>query len=207
MSEPFLWATILLALGLFLVGLEFLLPSSGIIGLSAALCLGSGIGMAFYYGGSWYGYLYLAIALLCVPVIVGVGFKLLPYTPLGKKLLSLAPMGDEVLSDVATRRNLRGLIGMVGRAITPILPSGSIEVAGLVLDAISQGMPIEKGAGVQIIDIQGTRIIVRPFEGPIPSGVSAPVERENIPPDTQLFEQSLESLGIELEDDPPTKPA
>jgi len=198
--DSIVWAAILLGAGLLLVGLEFLIPSSGILGVLSGFAVLAGIALAFIYGGAAWGFSFIVIAVLSIPGILILGFQWLPYTPFGKKLLVEIPTSEEVLSDTATRRNMRSLIGVIGKSVTPILPSGSIEVEGRILDAVSQGMPIEANMPVQIIDIQGTRIIVRPYDGqfeaPRPITPAGQIGGGNI------LEQSLETLGIEGWDQP-----
>ncbi|MGC4004118.1 MAG: NfeD family protein [Pirellulales bacterium] len=201
--DPLFWAGLLLFIGLLLVGIEFFIPSSGVLGVLAALSICSGIGLAFYERGPAMGFLFIGIAVVSVPAILVGGFKILPHTPIGKILISAAPTSEDVLSDVATRRQLRDCIGWIGRATSVMLPSGSIEVEGHQFDAVSQGMPIEAGTPVKIVDVQGTRIIVRPCgedEISLVPRRNAPAVVKTAVPDAnadELLSQPLESLGIE----------
>lgn len=211
--DPIYWAVILLAVGLLLVLVEFLIPSGGILGVLAALSILSGIVMAFNERGPLIGMLFIGITVLSIPVLFIAGFKILPHTPIGRQLISESPTGDEVISDMATRRNMREMIGWIGRSTSPMLPSGSIEVEGQVLDAVSQGMAIDNNTPVKIIDVQGTRIIVRPCREEellahttryqIPDSLeqaSEPAEKE--PSVNEAFSQTLEELGLEHWDEP-----
>jgi membrane-bound serine protease (ClpP class) len=198
--DPLAWAAILLGIGLLLVGLEFFIPSSGLIGLLSLFLILCAIIMAFYHGGLSRGFTFIMVAAVCVPAILCFGFYWLPRTSIGKQLLGEVPTNEEFLSDVATRRNQRNLIGAIGRSITPILPSGSIEIDGQTLDVTSQGMPIEANSLVQIVDIQGTGIIVRPYFGELPVNPAQPKAAPQ--PGHDPFNQTLESLGIESWEEP-----
>lgn len=211
--DPIYWAVLLLVGGLLLVILEFFIPSSGILGLLAALSIISGIVMAFYERGPVIGMLFVGIAVVSIPLLLIGGFKILPHTPIGRQLISESPTSEEVVSDLATRRNMREMIGWIGRSTSPMLPSGSIEVEGQTLDAVSQGMAIDVNTPVKIIDVQGTRIIVRPCRE---EELTAPSYRQNAPillesaesasakkPSLdEAFSQTLEELGIENWDEP-----
>ena len=213
--DPIYWAVLLLVGGLLLVIVEFLIPSSGILGVLAAISILSAIIMAFNERGAVVGMLFIGITVLSIPILLIGGFKILPHTPIGRQLISESPSGDEVISDMATRRNMREMIGWIGRSTSPMLPSGSIEVEGQTLDAVSQGMAIDANMPVKIIDVQGTRIIVRPCREeelsaaaarlPIPAGIEAdmPAEaaKEKLTPD-DAFSQTLEQLGLENWDEP-----
>jgi len=211
--DPIYWAVILLAVGLLLVLLEFLIPSSGILGVMAALAILSAIVMAFNERGPVIGMLFIGITVLSIPVLLIAGFKILPHTPIGRQLISESPSSDEVISEVATRRNMREMIGWIGRSTSPMLPSGSIEVEGQVLDAVSQGMAIDENTPIKIIDVQGTRIIVRPcreeellaqnamYQSPIASPAADDSGENKLTPN-EAFSQTLEELGLENWDEP-----
>ncbi len=211
--DPIYWAVMLLVVGLLLVLLEFLIPSGGILGVLAALSILSGIVMAFNERGPVIGMLFIGITVLSIPVLFIAGFKILPHTAIGRQLISESPTGDEVISDMATRRNMREMIGWIGRSTSPMLPSGSIEVEGQTLDAVSQGMAIDDNTPVKIIDVQGTRIIVRPCREEelmahparyqVPESLEAVSEPlENKPSVNEAFSQTLEELGLENWDEP-----
>lgn len=215
--DPIYWAVILLVVGLLLVLLEFLIPSSGILGILAALAILSSIVMAFNERGPVIGMLFIGITVLSIPVLLVAGFKILPYTPIGRQLISESPTGDEVISEMATRRSMREMIGWIGRSTSPMLPSGSIEVEGQTLDAVSQGMAIDENTPVKIIDVQGTRIIVRPCREEellahsaryqLPTSLESANEpdreaTEKKPSVNEAFSQTLEELGLENWEEP-----
>ena len=76
------------------------------------------------------------------------------------------PSGDEVLPDSPQRRTLRQLVGKQGVAKTVMLPSGTVIVDGHSIDALSEGMPIEAGQRIRVIEVRGNRVVVRPADGP-----------------------------------------
>jgi len=62
--------------------------------------------------------------------------------------------GDEVIGHGQIK------VGDTGRVITELHPTGSIEIDGQVIDVISCGQWIEIGKSVQVVEIQGNRIVV-----------------------------------------------
>lgn len=63
-------------------------------------------------------------------------------------------------------------VGDVGRAVSPLSPSGAVEVNGARLDARSEGLPIEAGAAVVVLRGDPTGYVVRalvPGAKPLPN--------------------------------------
>ncbi|QCR32930.1 nodulation protein NfeD [Lysinibacillus sp. SGAir0095] len=53
------------------------------------------------------------------------------------------------------------LIGKIGQSITPLRPAGTIIVGNERIDAVSEGSYIEANKKVEVIQVEGSRIIVR----------------------------------------------
>ena len=53
------------------------------------------------------------------------------------------------------------LVGKTGEVLTELRPSGSILLEGSPVDVVSEGAFLEKGEQVQVIAVQGSRVIVR----------------------------------------------
>jgi membrane-bound ClpP family serine protease len=185
--EPFIWAGLLVALGLGLVLMEVFLPSGGLIAFFSIAAIASGIGLAFYHGGYQTGFEFLAVAAVAVPTVLALGFRWLPDTAIGRRLLPGAPRSDEVLPDSEERRMLRGLVGKRGRAKTMMLPSGAVVVDGRTIDAVSEGMPIEQDQPIRVMAVRGTRVVVRPVDEDEPTAsaddiLSRPLDDLDIDP-------------------------
>ncbi len=86
---------------------------------------------------------------------------------------------------------LRGLLGKVGQAKSQMLPSGTIVVEGRPIDAVSEGQAIERGENVLVIQVRGARVVVRPLE-----------HGERPPPSDDLLSRPIDSLGLDLTDEP-----
>ena len=189
--DPLAWALILLAAGLVLAVLELFLPSGGMLGVAAFLLLGAAIWLAFRHG-SWTGLGVLSVVVLGVPGMVSVAVRVWPETPLGRRLLLEAPTHEEVRPDSGLRRSLKDLVGKTGVARTLMTPNGAVEVAGQVIDAVSESAAIEPGQAIRVVEVQGTRVVVRPSEAPINPNH----------PQADPLAQSIESLGLDPFADP-----
>ena len=162
--DPLAWSALLLLLGLLLLPLEVYVPSGGILGILSVAALLAGILLAFYHSGPETGLLFLAFTAVAVPTALALAFRWWPKTPMGRRLLPDLPSSEEVLPDSPQRRTLRQLVGKYGIAKSVMLPSGAVEIDGQTFDALSEGMPIEAGQRVRVIEVRGNRVVVRPIE-------------------------------------------
>jgi membrane-bound serine protease (ClpP class) len=166
--EPWAWAILLLLLGLGLVILEVFIPSSGVLGF-LAFCSLVGAAIMGFTAGPGTGLAVLGTIILGLPVIIVAALHYWPHTPIGRRILLNTPGSEEVLPDNPRRKQLKKLIGRVGRAKTKMLPSGVITVDGRTVDAVSDGMAIEPGQKVRVIEVRGNRVLVRCVDEETPS--------------------------------------
>jgi membrane-bound ClpP family serine protease len=189
---PIFWAALLLVLGLMLVMTEIFIPSGGIIGFLSFSSIIAAIVLAFLQGGGNTGMVFLLIACVAVPGTIAAAFRILPGTPMGKRLLPSIPTTEEVMPDDESRRRLRGLVGKIGRAKSMMLPSGAVEIEGRIVDAVSQGVPIEPGQPVRVIEVHGMMVVVQPLDD-VPASQRDP---------NDVLAQPIESLGIDPFEEP-----
>ncbi len=188
--DPLVWSSLLLLVGLTLVLAEVFVPSGGVLGLLSITSLVASIVLAFYHKGIEVGMIFLTVATVLVPTALVLAFRYWPYTPMGRRLLLDIRPGDELLPDTPQRRSLRELVGKLGVAKTLMLPSGAIVVDGRTFDALSEGMPIEAGQQVRVIEVRGNRVVVRADDG------------EQSPPGDDVLSRPIDSLGLDSLEDP-----
>ena len=165
-----LWLPLLLLLaGLGLVILEVFFPSGGLLGFLSACAIVASVVMGFRSEPRpLLGIMILLTAVFGVPVVLMIALHYLPQTSMGRRILLIIPRSDEVLPDSPKKKRLKALIGQVGRAKSKMLPSGAIIVAGRTIDAVSEGMAIEPGQPVRIIEVRANRVVVRPVDEETP---------------------------------------
>lgn len=201
-----IWALLTLLFGFVLVGLEFFVPSGGILGFLAATSLLISLWLAFTHSVPTF-ITFLGAVTFGVPIVVLAALHFLPRTPLGKRILLGAPDSSEVAPTAETWGGLRSLIGQVGTATSKMLPSGAIEIEGKWVDAISQGMAIEEGQMVKVIEVRGNRVVVIPIR---PEDAEKQKQQQNPEKDKAEEEskeddplsQPIESLGIDPFENP-----
>ena len=61
----------------------------------------------------------------------------------------------------AAKPGLQSLIGKTGTAKTVLRPSGTAEIEDQFVDVVTSGEYVEEGAFIQVMDVEGMRVIVR----------------------------------------------
>ena len=203
--EPWLWSLLLLVLGLGIIVIEMFVPSGGVLGVIAAMCVVAAIVVAFVSSFK-FGVAVLLVSSVAVPALLALMIQVWPNTPLGRRILIQPPAHeDEVLPDTAGFRGLRDLIGKRGVAKSVMMPSGAVLIEGRTYDAVGEGTAIESGQTVQVIAVNMNRLEVRQVdrtESPLPP--TAPLKSLTSGTADELLSRPIESLGLESLDDPLT---
>ncbi len=161
MSATF-WTVGLLVVGMLLVLAELFLPSGGIISVLATTALVAAVVMAFRQSFT-FGLAILAIILLGLPFVITFGLKLWGRTRLGRRFFLEAPKPEEIPSAMDEREErLKNLVGRIGVAVTPLRPAGIVELDGLRLDTVTEGIMVEPGTPVRVVRVEGITVVVRP---------------------------------------------
>lgn len=155
----------LLLLGLVLISVEFFIPG-GIVGIAGVLMLLGAVGLSY----SEYGI--AAAGWVLVGCIAGGGlwayamFIVVSKTPYGKKLfLSSASSGRARYGSAsdceAEDARAQELIGAHAVTLTPMSPTGRIEVRGNAYEASSQSGFLERGAQVEVVGRSSFGFVVK----------------------------------------------
>jgi len=110
--------------------------------------------------------------------------KWLPETSMGRKVLLTPPSSEEVRPEISQREALEALVGRIGRAKTPMLPSGFVQIDNRTYDAVGEGMAIDPGQRVRVIEVRGNRLIVERVseDEPVEDPLARPVDWEDLGP-------------------------
>ena len=155
----------LLALAFFLVLLELVVPSGGILGVCAGAAMLAAVVIGFLHSFTL-GAAMLMIAGFGVPLVIWLGLKLWPNTPIGRRMLNIDPEVEAARRKLEEENRNRWL-GKVGVAKINLLPNGIIEIDGQSLDAISLGGAIDHGTHVEVVNVIAGKIHVRPTQRPL----------------------------------------
>jgi membrane-bound ClpP family serine protease len=199
--------TLLHALGLLLLFfllllMELFIPSGGLLGVAAVAALIAAIIIGFLHSATAGGLILIVVAFM-VPLIVSLGLRIWPRTPLGRRMLNVDPEENTARrQEEDTGR--QQWIGKVGVARMDLLPNGVIDVAGSRLDAVSISGVIDRGTNVEIVNVISGKFQVRRTERP-PDSVSrneTPISADALDPTADSLEIPIETLGIEDLEDP-----
>lgn len=143
--------------GMLLIFFEFFLPGAiaGTLGFGALI-------LSFFMAGE-------DALQMGVSILIAIFFSVLVFFImikfLGKKLVLFNKM---VLSETAKTEdgyvsniNRTDLLGVEGKTLTVLRPSGTVIINNERVDAVSEGAFIEKNARVKVIKVEGARIVVR----------------------------------------------
>lgn len=152
--------TALLAIGLMIFGLALVaievlvIPGIGIVGFLGALAmLGSSYMSVTEFTAS-------QAALLIGAGMVGAAimFWLFPRTRVARAMV----LDTQTLGGAANPA-LRQLLDREGVTMTPLRPSGAIEIDDRPVDVVSDGQYIDAGTRVRVILVEGARVVVEPI--------------------------------------------
>lgn len=160
MPDAGVLATILLIVGLFLLALELMIPSFGMIGIMSAICL---LVSAWSAWQAWFDdypnlfWTYAGFWVLGIPSVLGGMLFLLENTSLGDRIVLRGPARE---SGDTAQSGLAELVGQTGHASSLLTPGGMVNIGGERFHAESPGMPIESGSPVLVTAAKGNRLVV-----------------------------------------------
>jgi membrane-bound serine protease (ClpP class) len=152
--------TLLLGLGLCLIIAEVLIPSMGVLGILATCCVIGAIAWGFTMSTAL-GFQLLMAAAVLVPCFMMLALKLLPHSPLTKKLMA---GGFSFTDGQGTDARNESLLAATGVVESPLRPAGMARLGGRRVDVVSRGELIDVGTAVQVIEVQGNRVVVAPTD-------------------------------------------
>lgn len=147
----------LLVVGLALVLVEVLIPSMGLFSIMCIGCLGGSVVIAFDESATA-GWIFLAVIVIAVPITIGGAFRFLRTSRFGNKVLLGSP--DSVAAvDAIYNENTR-LVGREGTAVSPLRPSGTMDIDGDRVAVVTEGDMIDSGRRVRVVAVEGNRVVV-----------------------------------------------
>jgi membrane-bound serine protease (ClpP class) len=161
------WEELLLVtLGLTLLALEmFVLPGFGIAGVLGIAALLGGLGLSMVGAGATWETMALAAGrvALALALAIGAAVALLPFLPrlpFGRGLVLKTEMvaREGFASPPESDRRWLGKRGLV---TSPLRPAGIAYIDGERLDVVSDGEFLEAGQPIEVVRVDGNRIVVR----------------------------------------------
>jgi len=173
-GNPVVLEVLLFLAGILCVALEiFVLPGLAVFGLGGGLLIIASLVLAsqtFIIPSNSYQLEKLRNSLLvfggAVVTSIAAGAvirRYLPHTPVLNRVLLAPPSGDEMaaLSQREALIELGHLVGQQGVATTPLMLSGKARFGDQLVDVIADGDAISRGTPVTVVEVSGSRVVVR----------------------------------------------
>ena len=172
------WEELLLVLGgVVLLVLEvFVIPGFGIVGVLGIVLVVAGLVLSLVGAQESYTAVLEAafrVVLSLVFAIVAslVMLRFLPRTRVGHHLVLETGLSAEQGYSSAPESDSRWL-GRTGHAATPLHPAGIADIDGERVDVVSNGEPIDAGTAIQVVRVDGNRVVVRTLQHSQKQGVA-----------------------------------
>jgi membrane-bound serine protease (ClpP class) len=172
-GEMFVLALLLFILGLILMAMEiFVLPGFGAPGIFGVICMLGGLGLVTFdkvpqtstewglLGVKVSQYMFGMIGSFVMAFLIA---KFLPKVPYANRLL-LSPPNEKTSSATLVLPGAEAaamLLGAIGTTNTPLRPAGVVRFGDKFVDVVSDGGFIGAGNRVQVVMVEGTRIVVK----------------------------------------------
>jgi membrane-bound serine protease (ClpP class) len=168
-------ASLLFILGLCLILLEvFVLPGFGVSGIVGIILMLGSLALVMFNvipssSGEWLELAgkaaQLVMALMGSVVLSIIIARFLPSIPYANKLM-LMPPGEKPGAELEAPAlpgvaEAASLLGVVGTTVTVLRPAGSVRFGDRFIDVVTDGAYVEAGTRVQVIEVEGTRIVVK----------------------------------------------
>ena len=152
-------AIVLFVLGIIMMAVEVLIiPGFGVAGIGGMAMLLISIVLASTSVAQ--AVTSMAIALLGTIILLLISVRFLPTRKWWQRFI----LGEQQQRDtgyLAGNEAYKDYIHKVGMAISPLRPSGTVEIEGEPVDVVTDQGFIERGTKVKVIKVEGRRIVVR----------------------------------------------
>ncbi len=146
-----------------LIVAEVFIPSAGLLSLCALACVAGGM-VIFFRHSVLAGWIGVFAALIMVPSLLALAYRILPRTRFGRQVILAPPVrarGDAI----ADTSELEQLIGRTGRVLTTMRPVGMCDFDGRRVECVAEQGYLQKDNAVKVIHVEGTQVTVRVLDG------------------------------------------
>ncbi|HLT47682.1 MAG TPA: NfeD family protein [Rubricoccaceae bacterium] len=154
----FLVPVVLILVGLALLAVEvYLVPGVNVVGVLGVLAAGVGVVYAFVTGGTLGGFL----ALLGAVAGGGLLFTYLWRSGAWDRFVLADELRPDPLEAGEEQETRARLLGRTGVAVTPLRPTGVVEIDGTRVEVLTEGAFVAAGSRVRVVAMDRRRYFVR----------------------------------------------
>jgi membrane-bound serine protease (ClpP class) len=161
------WEELLLVgAGLVLLALEvFVIPGFGLPGILGLTALLGGLGLSLVGAGATWETILTSMGWVALSLLLALAsslalLRVLPRLPWGRRLILETELLAGTAGASAPAHEQRWL-GKSGTTVTPLRPAGIAHLDDERVDVVSDGEFIEAGQPIEVIRVDGNRIVVR----------------------------------------------
>lgn len=147
-----------LLLGAGLMILEIFLPGFGLPGISGIVLIGVGVVLAALH----HGMLMAVVILLVVVALLALVVSWVMRSAAKGNYHSEIFLKEK--DELNTREDMKVLVGRKGRTTSVLRPAGIGNFDGVRLNVVTEGGFIERDVPIEIVSVDGTRIVVKPIQ-------------------------------------------
>ncbi len=133
----------------------FLLPGFGVAGITSIACLAGSVYASYFYLGALAGHITLAAVLVLCVIAVWVFLQ--------RRTLDKMALKTDITSKVDLLQSTHIKVGDTGICISRLAPMGKVRIGETEIEAKSQDVFIDDATPIEIIAIDGNKVIVRPL--------------------------------------------
>jgi len=157
-----IFAVFLYLVSAILIVAEVFVPSGGLISVCSLVCLAGGL-VIFFRQSNTAGWIGVVIAIVMIPTVLILAYRLFPSTGFGKSVI-LAPPQRRQGDAIPDSEQLQAKLGAVGTVISPLRPVGTCDFSGERLECVAESGYVDKGTKVKVIHVRGTQLTVRAIQ-------------------------------------------
>jgi membrane-bound serine protease (ClpP class) len=141
-----------------LIVAEVFVPSGGVISIFALACLIGGV--AIFYTHTEVGWIGVVIAIIMVPSVLIIAYRIFPKTRFGRAV-TLTPPERQQGDAIPDTDELKELLGAEGVVLTPLRPVGMCDFSGQRVECVAESGYVDKDKKVKVINVESTQLTVR----------------------------------------------
>ena len=141
---------------------EVFVPSGGLISICAVTCLIGGA-VIFFRHSTTIGWVGVIIAVIMIPSVLVIAYKMFPKTRFGKSV-TLTPPQRQQGDAIPDTPELKELLGAEWLVLTPLRPVGMCDFSGQRVECVAESGYVDKDKKVKVIDVESTQLTVRVIE-------------------------------------------
>jgi len=141
---------------------EVFVPSGGVLTVCALACVFGG-GYIFYKHGTAACVGGVIVAIIMIPSVLVIAYKIFPKTKFGKGVILARPVREQG-DAVPDSEQLKKLLGATGVVLTPLRPVGMCDFSGQRVECVAESGYVDKDKEVTVIDVESTQVTVRTVE-------------------------------------------